>query len=31
VESHYLKEGRSMKDDSLEELDKVWEKVKSKE
>lgn len=31
VEAHYIQEGRSMKDDSLEELDKVWEEVKSRE
>ena len=31
VEAHYLQEGRSMKDDSLEELDSVWNKVKKKE
>ncbi len=31
VEEHYKKNNRSMKDDSLEELDKVWEEVKRRE
>lgn len=31
VETHYKKENRSMKEDSLEELDKVWDEVKSRE
>ncbi|MCD6446788.1 MAG: nucleoside triphosphate pyrophosphohydrolase [Candidatus Marinimicrobia bacterium] len=31
VEEHYKKEKRLMKDDSLEELDKVWEEVKKGE
>ena len=28
VEEHYKRQGRSMKDDTLDELDKVWEDVK---
>ena len=31
VEEHYKQQNRSMKDDTLEELDKVWDDVKSKE
>jgi len=31
VEDHYKKNNRSMKDDTLEELDAVWKEVKSKE
>jgi len=31
VEAYYKEQGRSMKDESLEELDKVWEMVKSQE
>ncbi|MFA6618762.1 MAG: nucleoside triphosphate pyrophosphohydrolase [Candidatus Neomarinimicrobiota bacterium] len=30
VEEHYIRSGRKMKDDTLEELDKVWDDVKRK-